>query len=62
MLHDRIKAYSANRLLGGAKIDIYFGLRKLIPDFVVRMAFCRLAPACLPEAVQRSLSDRIQHC
>ncbi len=36
MLHDR--AYSVSRLLGGAKIDIYYGLCKLIPDFVVRMA------------------------
>jgi len=49
-------AYSVSRLLGGAKIDIYFGLRKIIPDFVVRMAVRRLVPACLPRAVQRSLS------
>ena len=54
--HDRIKAYAVSRLLGGAKIGIYFGLCKLIPDFVVRTAVRRLVPACLPGVVQRSFS------
>ena len=61
MLHDRIRAYSVSRLLGGAKIGIYFGLRKLIPDFVVRTAIRHPLPSCLPGAVQRSLSGWIPH-
>ena len=61
MLHDRIRAYSVSRLLGGAKIGNFLGLCKLIPDFVVRMAVCHLVSAYLPEAVQCSLSDCIPH-
>ena len=61
MQHDRIRAYSVSRLLGGAKIGIFFGLCKLIPDFVVRRAVCHLVPAYLPGAVQCGLSDCIPH-
>ena len=61
MLHDRIRAYSVSRLLGGAKIGIFLGLCKLIPDFVVRTSVCRPVPAYLPGAVQCNPSDRIPH-